>query len=105
MSIADRVREVTETLPVEKQDEILNFVEFLRNRTLSGASERDPEREAKLRSVARSLLDAVLKSERDAEREAQLRSDRFGVLRDAFSIAADFDAPLPEEILRDFEGG
>jgi hypothetical protein len=81
MSIADRVREVTETLPAEKQAEVLDFVEFLRNRTVHSASERD------------------------AERRAQLRSDRFGALRDAFTIAPDFDAPLPEEILRDFEGG
>lgn len=81
MSIADRVREVTEMLPVEKQAEVLDFVEFLRNRTLGGAKERD------------------------AESDARLRAERFGALRDAFSIAPDFDAPLPDEILRDFEGG
>jgi hypothetical protein len=81
MSIADRVREVTEMLPVEKQAEVLDFVEFLRNRTLGAAKERD------------------------AESEAKLRSERFGALRDAFSIAPDFDAPLPEDILQDFEGG
>lgn len=81
MSIADRVREVTETLPVEKQAEVLDFVEFLRNRTASEVKERA------------------------AEHAARLRSERFGALRDAFSIAPDFDAPLPEEILRDFEGG
>lgn len=80
MSIADRVREMTETLPVEKQAEVLDFVEFLRNRT-SG--------EAKMR---------------DAERATKMRSERFGALRDAFSIAPDFDAPLPDEILQDFEG-
>jgi hypothetical protein len=34
-----------------------------------------------------------------------LRSERFGALRDAFTIEPDFDAPLPEDILRDFEGG
>ena len=37
-------------------------------------------------------------------RKARLRSARFSALRDAFTIAPDFDAPLPEEILRDFEG-
>ncbi len=80
MSIADRVREMTETLPVEKQAEVLDFVEFLRNRISPEAKERD------------------------AERAARLRSERFGALSGTFRIAPDFDAPLPEEILRDFEG-
>jgi Protein of unknown function (DUF2281) len=79
-SIAERVREVTEALPVEKQAEVLDFVEFLR---------------ARLGPPAES----------EAVRKARLRSERFGALRDAFTIAPDFDAPLPEEILRDFEGG
>jgi prevent-host-death family protein len=30
---------------------------------------------------------------------------RFGVLKGKVKIAADFDAPLPEEVLRGFEGG
>lgn len=80
MSIADRVREMTETLPVEKQAEVLDFVEFLRNRASTGPNGRE------------------------AERAARLRSERFGALRDAFSIAPDFDASLPDEILQDFEG-
>lgn len=100
MSIADRVREVTATLPADKQGEVLSLVELLRNRTVTGATEREA-----LRSIASNLLEAVLKSERDAERDAKLRSERFGALRDAFSIAPDFDDPLPEQILRDFEGG
>ena len=37
-------------------------------------------------------------------RKARLRAERFGALRDAFTLAPDFDAPLPEEILREFEG-
>jgi hypothetical protein len=81
MSIADRVRELTESLPVEKQAEVLDFVEFVRNR-----SKKEPEEES------------------EAVRKARLRSARFGALRDAFTIAPDFDAPLPEDILRDFEG-
>ena len=78
-SIADRVREVTEALPIEKQAEVLDFVEFLQSRSA-------PDENA-------------------AVRKARLRSERFGALRDAFTIAPDFDAPLPEELLRDFEGG
>jgi len=79
-SIAERVREATEALPIEKQTEVLDFVEFLRARSAPLA-------------------------ESEAVRKARLRSARFGALRDAFTIAPDFDAPLPEEILRDFEGG
>jgi prevent-host-death family protein len=30
---------------------------------------------------------------------------RFGVLKGRIRIAADFDAPLPEYVARDFEGG
>jgi hypothetical protein len=44
-------------------------------------------------------------TESDAVRKARLRSERFGALRDTFTISPDFDAPLPEEVLRDFEGG
>lgn len=79
-SIAERVREVTEALPPDKQAEVLDFVEFLRTRSASSV-------------------------EGEAARKARLRSQRFGTLRDAFKIAPDFDAPLPDEILRDFEGG
>ena len=43
-------------------------------------------------------------SESEAARRARLRAERFGALRDAFTIAPDFDAPLPDEVLRDFEG-
>jgi hypothetical protein len=81
MSIAERVREVTESLPVEKQAEVLDFVEFLRNRAARDAAERE------------------------ALEKAKRRAEGFGALRDAFTIAPDFDAPLPEDILRDFEGG
>jgi hypothetical protein len=79
-SIAERVREVTEALPIEKQTEVLDFVEFLRARSAPPA-------------------------ESEAARKARERAERFGALRDAFTIAPDFDASLPEEILRDFEGG
>ena len=79
-SIAERVREATEALPIEKQTEVLDFVESLRARSAPPA-------------------------ESEAVRKARLRSARFGALRDAFTIAPDFDGPLPEEILRDFEGG
>jgi hypothetical protein len=80
MSIPDRVREATAALPTEKQAEVLDFVEFLRLRSAPS-------------------------TESDAARRARLRSERFGALSDTFTIAPDFDAPLPEEILRDFEGG
>jgi hypothetical protein len=78
-SIGERVRAAVEMLPIEKQAEVLDFVEFLRARSAPSA-------------------------EGEAERKARLRSARFGALRDAFTIAPDFDAPLPEEIVRDFEG-
>ena len=35
---------------------------------------------------------------------AEARKRLFGVLRGQITIADDFDAPLPDEILRDFEG-
>ena len=79
-SIAEQVQEATEALPIEKQAEVLDFVEFLRARSAPAA-------------------------EGENVRKARLRAARFGALRDAFTIAPDFDAPLPEEILRDFEGG
>ncbi|KYG02465.1 hypothetical protein BE21_54970 [Sorangium cellulosum] len=78
--MAERVRELMEALPPDKQAEVLDFVEFLRARSAP-----------------------VVESE--AVRKARLRSERAGALRDAFTIAPDFDAPLPEDILRDFEGG
>lgn len=67
-------------LPDEKQAEVLDFVDFLRIRAASS-------------------------KESDALRKARLRSERFGALREAFAIGPDFDAPLPEAVLRDFEGG
>lgn len=79
MSIAERVRDLTQRLPEEKQAEVLDFVEFLQGRAASA-------------------------TEDEAARKARLRAERFGALRDAFTIAPDFDAPLPEETLRDFEG-
>lgn len=79
-SIAERVREATEALPADKQAEVLDFVEFLRGR-------------------------AALPSESEGVRKARLRSERFGALRGAFTIAPDFDAPLPDDVQRDFEGG
>jgi hypothetical protein len=38
-------------------------------------------------------------------RRAEARRQMFGRLRGQATIADDFDAPLPEEILSDFEGG
>jgi len=81
MSIAERVRKITEELPFEKQTEVLDFVEFLRSRATPAT---EPESEAR--------------------RKARLRSEGFGALRDAFTIEPDFDAPLADDILRDFEG-
>jgi hypothetical protein len=37
--------------------------------------------------------------------KAEARKRMFGRLRGKATIADDFDAPLPEEILSDFEGG
>lgn len=39
------------------------------------------------------------------ERKVEARKRMFGSLRGQITIADDFDAPLPEDILRDFEGG
>ena len=36
--------------------------------------------------------------------EASKRPIRFGVLKGKIQIAKDFDAPLPEHVLADFEG-
>ena len=47
-SIAERVREVTETLPPEKQAEVLDFAEFLRDRSAL-PSEGEAARKARLR--------------------------------------------------------
>jgi hypothetical protein len=41
----------------------------------------------------------------DRARRAEARQRMFGRLQGQATIAADVDAPLPEEILADFEGG
>jgi hypothetical protein len=75
-SILHRVTEITASLPIEKQTEVLDFVEFLRTRGVapnidqSGTPQRRP----------------------------------LGILQGAFEVPADFDAPLPPEIQRYFEG-
>jgi|GEM_PF-1725314 hypothetical protein len=75
-SISQRVAELTEELPAEKQSEVLDFVEFLRSRAAPAAAETV---EAK-------------------------RTRRLGFLRGTYEIADDFDAPLPTEVQRFFEG-
>ncbi len=40
----------------------------------------------------------------EAVEKARMRFEQFGALRDVVQIADDFDAPLPEDILQDFEG-
>ena len=40
----------------------------------------------------------------DRARKAEVRRRMFGRLRGQATIADDFDAPLPEDVLRDFEG-
>lgn len=40
----------------------------------------------------------------DRARKVESRKRMFGRLQGQATIAEDFDAPLPEEILRDFEG-
>ncbi|HUU39784.1 MAG TPA: type II toxin-antitoxin system prevent-host-death family antitoxin [Desulfatiglandales bacterium] len=37
--------------------------------------------------------------------EASLPKIRFGVLKDKVKVAEDFDAPLPDELISEFEGG
>ena len=48
--------------------------------------------------IVRSQTRSASSVEGEAARKARLRSQRFGTLRDAFKIAPEFDAPLPEEI-------
>ena len=37
--------------------------------------------------------------------ETTLRPVRFGLMKGSIRIGRDFDAPLPESVLREFEGG
>ena len=41
----------------------------------------------------------------DLARRTEARQKMFGRLRGQVTIAEDFHAPLPEELLKDFEGG
>ena len=75
-SIAQRVAELTEELPAEKQSEVLDFVELLRSREAAAP----------------------------AENAEPKRKRRLGFLRGPYEIADDFDAPLPAEVQRFFEG-
>ena len=47
----------------------------------------------------------LMRGEAGGSRTAEARRLMFGRLRGKATIADDFDAPLPEEILSDFEGG
>ena len=51
------------------------------------------------------LFPTAVPAEEDLARRAEARRRMFGRLRGQATIAEDFDAPLPEEILKDFEGG
>ena len=51
------------------------------------------------------LFPTAAPAEDDRASRAEARRQMFGRLRGQVTIADDFDAPLPEEILRDFEGG
>jgi len=51
------------------------------------------------------VLFPAASAEADRAARAEARRRMFGRLQGKATIAEDFDAPLPEEILRDFEGG
>ena len=51
------------------------------------------------------LFPAASAAEADRARRVEARRQMFGRLRGQITIADDFDAPLPEDVLRDFEGG
>jgi hypothetical protein len=51
------------------------------------------------------LFPSAEAAEVDHARRVEARKRMFGRLRGQATIAEDFDAPLPEEILREFEGG
>lgn len=75
-SILHRVAEITATLPLEKQTEVLDFVEFLRTRSATA----------------------------NVDGSGTLRTRPLGILAGSFEVPADFDDPLPPEIQRYFEG-
>jgi hypothetical protein len=75
-SLADRIAERAATLPVDRQAEALDFIEFLHTRAR-------PENQSALpRRPTRTL----------------------GSLEGQLVVPGDFDAPLPPELLRAFEG-
>jgi hypothetical protein len=47
----------------------------------------------------------VMPADAARARKAEARRRMFGRLRGKATLADDFDAPLPDDILRDFEGG
>jgi hypothetical protein len=69
MNIESQLLEGIRALAPEKQAEVLDFMEFIRQRTTA--------------------------------EEKQLRP--IGLCKGEFTVPDDFDAPLPEEVLRDFE--
>ena len=55
--------------------------------------------------AGRAEIIVLMPAGADRARKAEARRSMFGRLQGKATIADDFDAPLPEEILRDFEGG
>lgn len=51
------------------------------------------------------LFPAGSGAEDDRAARAEARQRLFGSLRGRATLSDDFDAPLPEDVLRDFEGG
>jgi hypothetical protein len=47
----------------------------------------------------------LMPADADRARKVETRRRMFGRLRGKATVANDFDAPLPDEVLRDFEGG
>ncbi|MBK1692328.1 DUF2281 domain-containing protein [Ectothiorhodospira mobilis] len=68
MRIEAQVLERIRALPPEQQEEVLDFIEFIRSRRPIPAKDRP-----------------------------------MGLCKGEFRVPDDFDAPLPDEVLRDFE--
>ena len=55
--------------------------------------------------VGSAEIIVLLAADAGRTRKAEARKRMFGRLRGQATLAEDFDAPLPDDVLRDFEGG
>jgi hypothetical protein len=55
--------------------------------------------------VGSAEIIVLLAADGGRSRKAEARKRMFGRLRGQATLTEDFDAPLPDDVLRDFEGG